>query len=149
MIALIQRVSSASCKADGQDRGSIGRGLVALVCAEKGDTEKDATALAEKILNYRVFSDEEGKMNLSLRDVAGQIMSVSQFTLAADTNSGTRPSFSPAADPVSGKLLYESFNAQLCKSGFTPVTGVFGAHMEITLTNDGPVTFWMRYPKKR
>ena len=149
MIALIQRVSKASLTADGVFRGSIAQGLVALVCAERDDSEKDADALAERVLNYRVFSDENGKMNLSLRDIKGQIMAVSQFTLAADTNSGNRPSFTPAAVPKLGEKLYERFVDKLKMEGFSPVTGVFGAHMAVELVNDGPVTFWLRYPKKR
>ena len=149
MIALIQRVSKASLTADGVFRGRIDHGLVALACAERDDSEKDADALAERVLNYRVFSDENGKMNLSLRDIKGQIMAVSQFTLAADTNSGNRPSFTPAAEPKLGEKLYERFVKKLEAEGFSPVTGVFGAHMAVELVNDGPVTFWLRYPKKR
>ena len=133
MIALIQRVSKASLTADGVFRGRIDQGLVALACAERDDSEKD----------------ENGKMNLSLRDIKGQIMAVSQFTLAADTNSGNRPSFTPAAEPKLGEKLYERFVKKLEAEGFSPVTGVFGAHMAVELVNDGPVTFWLRYPKKR
>lgn len=145
MIALIQRVSEASITADGEFRGSIGQGLMVLVC----DKLEYADALAEKVVGYRVFSDAEGKMNLSLKTVGGGILVASQFTLAADTNSGTRPSFSPAADPVLGEALYERFLEKLRALGFNPVTGVFGAHMQISLVNDGPVTFRLCYPKKK
>jgi D-tyrosyl-tRNA(Tyr) deacylase len=144
MIALIQRVSEASITADGEFRGSIGQGLMVLVCGEKNDKLEYADALAEK-----VFSDADGKMNLSLKAVGGGILVASQFTLAADTNSGTRPSFSPAADPALGKTLYERFLEKLRTLGFNPVTGVFGAHMQISLVNDGPVTFRLCYPKKK
>ena len=142
MIALIQRVSEASITADGEFRGSIGQGLMVLVCGEKNDKLEYADALAEKVAGYRVFSDADGKMNLSLKAVGGGILVASQFTLAADTNSGTRPSFSPAADPALGKTLYERFLEKL-------LTGVFGAHMQISLVNDGPVTFRLCYPKKK
>ncbi len=149
MIALIQRVSEASITADGEFRGSIGQGLMVLVCGEKNDKLEYADALAEKVAGYRVFSDADGKMNLSLKAVGGGILVASQFTLAADTNSGTRPSFSPAADPALGKTLYERFLEKLRSLGFNPVTGVFGAHMQISLVNDGPVTFRLCYPKKK
>ena len=147
MIALIQRVSEASITADGELRGSIGQGLMVLVCGEKNDKLEYADALAEKVAGYRVFSDADGKMNLSLKAVGGGILVASQFTLAAD--SGTRPSFSPAADPALGKTLYERFLEKLRTLGFNPVTGVFGAHMQISLVNDGPVTFRLCYPKKK
>ena len=129
MIALIQRVSEASITADGEFRGSIGQGLMVLVCGEKNDKLEYADALAEKVV--------------------GGILVASQFTLAADTNSGTRPSFSPAADPALGEALYERFLEKLRSLGFNPVTGVFGAHMQISLVNDGPVTFRLCYPKKK
>lgn len=149
MIALIQRVSEASIAADGLFRGEIGRGLVVLVCAEKGDKPEYADALAEKVSKFRVFSDAQGKMNLSVSDIAGSLLIASQFTLAADTNSGTRPSFTPAADPLTGQELYEQFVRKSELLGFTPVTGVFGADMKIRLVNDGPVTFWLTYPKRK
>ena len=150
MIGLIQRVTKAGCTADGQYRGSIDKGLVVLVCAEKTDTEESAIGLAKKILNYRVFADPNGKMNLSVKDIGGQLVVVSQFTLAADTNTGTRPSFSTmAAPPEQGKKLYDVFVEEISKSGLKIVTGIFGAYMSIDLTNDGPVTFWLQYPKKR
>lgn len=150
MIGLIQRVTKANCTADGQFRGAIDKGLVILVCAEKTDTDEAAVGLAKKILNYRVFADGQGKMNLSVKDIGGQLVVVSQFTLAADTNSGTRPSFSAmAAPPEEGKRLYDIFVEEISRAGLKVVTGVFGAYMSVELTNDGPVTFWLQYPKKR
>ena len=148
MIALIQRVSEASITADGEFRGSIGQGLMVLVCGEKNDKLEYADALAEKVAGYRVFSDADGKMNLSLKAVGGGILVASQFTLAADTNSGTRPSFSPAADPALGKTLYERFLEKLRTLGFNPVTGVFGAHMQISLPagNRNPQIAWSNPP---
>ena len=135
MIALIQRVSEASITADGEFRGSIGQGLMVLVCGEKNDKLEYADALAEKVVGYRVFSDADGKMNLSLKTVNGGILVASQFTLAAD--------------PALGEALYERFLEKLRSLGFNPVTGVFGAHMQISLVNDGPVTFRLCYPKKK
>ena len=135
MIALIQRVSVASITADGEFRGSIGQGLMVLVCGEKNDKLEYADALAEKVVGYRVFSDADGKMNLSLKTVNGGILVASQFTLAAD--------------PALGEALYERFLEKLRSLGFNPVTGVFGAHMQISLVNDGPVTFRLCYPKKK
>lgn len=149
MIALIQRVLNASVTADGQPQGRIAEGLVVFVCAEKNDTVSDAEALADRVLNYRVFSDENDRMNLSLKDIRGQIAIVSQFTLAADTSSGTRPSLSGAAPAPLAEELYERFVCRVAQSGFNPITGVFGANMLISLTNNGPVTFWLSYPKKR
>ena len=149
MIGLIQRVSNASCVSDGVLTGTIAAGLVILVCAEKNDDENSVKGLVDKILNYRIFSDENDKMNLSALDVSADLLVVSQFTLAADTNSGKRPSFSPAADPELGKKLYLDFVSLLKTSGLKVQTGVFGAHMQVSLVNDGPVTFWLQYPKKR
>lgn len=149
MIALLQRVSEASITADGVFRGEISRGLVVLVCAEKGDKPEYANALAEKVAKFRVFTDAQGKMNLSVSDICGSLLIASQFTLAADTNSGTRPSFTPSADPQTGEALYEEFVRKSESLGFKPVTGVFGADMKIKLVNDGPVTFWLTYPKRK
>jgi D-tyrosyl-tRNA(Tyr) deacylase len=148
MITLLQRVSCASCVADGVPSGKVGRGLMLLVCAERGDTEKDAVQLAEKVLKYRVFADENGKMNLSVTDIGGGLLVVPQFTLAADTQSGTRPSFSKAAPPEEGKRLFEAFVRRIQASGLQTGLGVFGAHMQVSLVNDGPVTFWLQVPKK-
>jgi D-tyrosyl-tRNA(Tyr) deacylase len=148
MIALIQRVSQARVRVAGEVVGEIGMGLVALVCAEREDSEREADALLSKLLEYRVFPDEAGKMNRSLRDVGGGLLVVSQFTLAADTNSGTRPSFSPAAAPELGRRLYERFVAAARRVHPDVATGRFGAMMQVELINDGPVTFWLRVGPK-
>ena len=144
MIALLQRVSQARVSVSDTVIGSIGRGLMVLVCAEKGDTEEKARKLAQKLVRYRVFSDEAGKMNLSVKDIAGELLLVSQFTLAADTNSGTRPSFSPAAEPSLGLSLFNVFVDEARRSGLKVATGEFGAHMMVSLINDGPVTLTLR-----
>ena len=144
MIALIQRVSQASVSIAGQTTGSIGQGLLVLLCAERGDTAAQSDKLLDKLLRYRVFGDDAGKMNLSVQDVQGGLLIVSQFTLAADTRSGTRPSFGPAADPVTGKALYEHFVTHAKLSKLDIQTGEFGADMQVSLTNDGPVTFWLQ-----
>jgi D-aminoacyl-tRNA deacylase len=144
MIALIQRVSTASVVVDGATVGAIGAGLLALVCAERGDGEREAEALLSKMLSYRVFADEAGKMNRSICDVAGALLLVPQFTLAADTRSGTRPSFTPAATPADGLRLFDYFVAQARTRHAAVQTGQFGAHMQVSLTNDGPVTFWLQ-----
>ena len=144
MIALIQRVAQARVVFEGAVIGAIGRGLVAFVCAERGDGERQVDALLAKLLAFRVFPDEAGKMNRSLRDVDGGLMIVSQFTLAADTHSGTRPSLTKAADPVLGRRLYDRFIAQARLAHPQVATGAFGAMMQVELTNDGPVTFWLQ-----
>lgn len=149
MIALIQRVAKASVTVDGRVVGAIGPGLLALVCAERGDTEAEADRLVSKLVGYRVFSDAAGKMNRSLMDIDGKgnpgaLLVVSQFTLAADTNSGTRPSFTPAAAPEDGRRLYERFVARARAVLPQVQTGEFGAMMQVSLVNDGPVTFWLR-----
>ena len=144
MIALIQRVSQASVAVAGARIGAIDVGLLVLLCAERGDTEKQADALLTKLLAYRVFSDAAGKMNLSITDTAGGLLLVPQFTLAADTNSGTRPSFTPAAAPALGRQLFDYFVAQARAKHPQIETGEFGADMQVTLTNDGPVTFWLQ-----
>ncbi len=144
MIGLLQRVSSASVVVDGAVIGAIDAGLMVLVCAEKGDTEKEADALLSKLLSYRVFADEAGKMNRSVTDTGGGLLLVPQFTLAADTNSGTRPSFTPAAAPADGLRLFNHFVAQAKARHAVVQTGQFGADMKVTLTNDGPVTFWLQ-----
>ena len=144
MIALIQRVTQGRVAVDGATVGAIGPGLLALVCAERHDAEPQADALLDKLLAYRVFADDEGKMNRSLRDVAGGLLLVPQFTLAADTMSGTRPSFSPAAAPVAGRRLFEYFVARARERHATVASGLFGAHMQVESINDGPVTFWLQ-----
>ena len=143
MIALIQRVAHAAVRVDEQEIASIDKGILALVGVERGDTDEIARRLAERVLAYRIFGDAQGKMNLSLKDVRGELLAVSQFTLAADTASGLRPSFSSAAVPEEGRRLFELFVQIAAQS--TPVkTGRFGADMKVSLVNDGPVTFWLQ-----
>jgi D-tyrosyl-tRNA(Tyr) deacylase len=144
MIALLQRVTQASVVVDGQSIGAIGPGLMVLVCAERGDTERQADLLLTKLLGYRVFADEAGKMNRSVTDVAGGLLLVPQFTLAADTKSGTRPSFTPAAAPADGQRLFDHVVRQARARHAVVETGQFGADMQVSLTNDGPVTFWLQ-----
>ena len=148
MIGLLQRVSGASVVVDGATVGAIDAGLMVLVCAERGDTEKEADALLAKLLGYRVFADDAGKMNRSITDVAGGLLLVPQFTLAADTQSGTRPSFTPAASPQDGLRLFDHFVKQARLKHAVVATGQFGADMKVSLTNDGPVTFWLRTTAK-
>jgi D-tyrosyl-tRNA(Tyr) deacylase len=144
MIALIQRVSEAKVVVDGATIGAINAGLMVLLCAERGDTEKQADSLLKKLLAYRVFADDADKMNRSITDINGGLLIVPQFTLAADTNSGTRPSFTPAAPPELGRELFAYF-VRAAKARHTQVeTGEFGANMQVSLTNDGPVTFWLQ-----
>jgi D-aminoacyl-tRNA deacylase len=144
VIGLLQRVTEARVVVAGQTIGAIGQGLLVLVCAEKGDTEASAQKLLEKILALRIFADDAGKMNRSVRDVVGGLLLVPQFTLAADTHGGNRPSFSAAADPSSGRHLFD-FTVAAAQALHAPVaTGQFGADMQVSLTNDGPVTIWMR-----
>lgn len=144
MIALLQRVTHASVVVDGATVGAIAAGLMVLVCAERGDTEKEADALLNKLLSYRVFSDDAGKMNRSVTDVAGGLLLVPQFTLAANTQSGTRPSFTPAAAPDLARSLFDYFVVQAGSKHASVATGQFGADMQVSLTNDGPVTFWLQ-----
>lgn len=144
MIALLQRVTHASVVVSNETVGAINSGLLVLVCAERGDTEKEADALLSKLLSYRVFSDEAGKMNLSVVDVAGGLLLVPQFTLAANTQSGTRPSFTPAAAPELARTLFDYFALQAGKKHARVEAGQFGADMQVSLTNDGPVTFWLQ-----
>ena len=142
MRALLQRVSRASVTVAGDVTGQIGSGLLILICAMQGDTEAEAEALATKIAKLRIFKDADGKMNLSIKDTAGAALIVSQFTLAADLR-GNRPGFSHAASPETGKRLYEHFISRIRASGIAAQTGVFGADMDVSLSNDGPVTIWM------
>jgi D-tyrosyl-tRNA(Tyr) deacylase len=148
MIGLLQRVTDAKVVVDGETVGAIHGGLMVLVCAERNDTEREADALLTKLLSYRVFSDEAGKMNRSVTGVAGGLLLVPQFTLAADTKSGTRPSFTPAAAPEEGKRLFEYFVRQAKSKHDQVETGRFGADMKVSLTNDGPVTFWLQVNPK-
>ena len=149
MIGLLQRVTRAEVTVENERVGAIERGLVVLVGVEHGDTQHEADRLLERLLGYRVFPDNAGKMNLSLRDVAGGLLLVPQFTLAADTDKGTRPSFSSAAVPEEGRRLFE-YIAQQAGAAHRPVsTGRFGADMKVSLVNDGPVTFWLRVPPTR
>ena len=144
MIALIQRVSEAAVQVDGERVGAIGAGLLALVAVEPGDDEARTARMAERLLGYRVFDDGKGKMNLSLADTAGGLLLVSQFTLAADTGKGMRPSFTSAARPEDGRRWFDRL-VGLCRDRHGVVeTGRFGAHMTVSLRNDGPVTFWLR-----
>ncbi|HXE49261.1 MAG TPA: D-aminoacyl-tRNA deacylase [Ramlibacter sp.] len=140
MIALIQRVSQARVAVDGKTTGEIGAGLLVLVCAERGDTEAQADKLLAKILRLRIFGDEAGKMNRSVQDIGGGLLLVSQFTLAADTSGGNRPSFTNAAAPEEGRRLYEYLVTQARAAHPVVQTGEFAAHMQVHLVNDGPVT---------
>lgn len=145
MLGLIQRVSSASVSIDNAVVGKIDQGLLILLGIEKTDLETAADKLLQKILNYRVFADPEGKMNFSLRDIGGELLVVSQFTLAADTNKGLRPSFSAAASPEQAEELYDYFLTQAAAALKTQIqSGRFGADMQVMLCNDGPVTFILR-----
>ncbi len=145
MLALIQRVSRAQVDVAGETVGRIGLGLLALVCAEPGDDDAGVRKMAAKLLAYRVFDDGTGRMNRSLADVGGELLLVSQFTLAADTASGLRPGFSNAAAPAEAERLYEQLVAE-CRARHAPgvETGRFRAHMEVSLVNDGPVTLLLR-----
>lgn len=146
MIGLLQRVTSAQVVVEDQVIGAIARGLMVLVGVERGDGEGQADRLLERLLGYRVFVDADDKMNLSVRDINGGLLLVPQFTLAADTRKGMRPSFTPAASPEQGAQLFEYLLAQ-AQSIFPGVAaGRFGADMQVTLTNDGPVTFWLQVP---
>lgn len=143
MIALIQRVSAASVEIAGRRVAAIERGLVAFIGIEIGDGAAQAQRLAERILHYRVFADAAGKMNRSLHECEGGLLLVPQFTLVADTHAGLRPSFSRAAPPGEGKVLFESLAAHARQRHKTVAEGVFGADMAVSLVNDGPVTFWL------
>ena len=146
MIGLLQRVSNASVVVDGETVGAIGRGLVVLLGVERADTEAQADRLIERLLGYRVFPDAAGKMNLSVTDIKGGLLLVPQFTLAADTNTGMRPSFTPAAPPAAGGRLFEYVLRRAREKHPEVAAGIFGADMKVNLTNDGPVTFWLRVP---
>ncbi len=141
MIAVTQRVARACVRVDGKTVGQIEKGILVLFCAQKGDSPEKARKMAQKVVKCRMFTDPQGKMNLSVRDVGGSVLAVSQFTLAADTASGNRPSFSGAAPSEEGQARYEEFLSELREQAVPIQTGLFGAHMEVELVNDGPVTF--------
>ena len=144
MIGLLQRVSSAQVEVEGSITGSIGTGLLVLIGVEKGDTEAQAERLLQRLLGYRVFPDGDDKMNNSLHDIGGGLLLVPQFTLAADTDKGMRPSFSSAAAPDDGERLFDHLVSQAQQRHGVVETGVFGADMKVALLNDGPVTFWLQ-----
>lgn len=146
MIALIQRVRRADVTVDHQTVGAINAGMLILLGVEAGDTSAELSKLADKVLKYRLFSDAEGKMNLNVQQAGGELLVVSQFTLAADTNSGLRPSFTPAARPELAEPMYLQFVDYCRRQGMTVATGQFGADMQVSLVNDGPVTFWLQVP---
>ena len=143
MRCLLQRVSQAKVEVGGKGIGEIGKGVLILVCAMRGDGQGNGEQLAKKVVNLRIFADEAGKMNRSLVDVGGSALVVSQFTLAADTSRGNRPGFSLAAEPELGRTLYERFCDEVRGYGVQVATGEFGADMQVSLTNDGPVTVWL------
>jgi D-tyrosyl-tRNA(Tyr) deacylase len=144
VIGLLQRVTRADVKVAGECIGAIEAGLLVLIGVEQGDSEREGERLIERLLGYRVFPDAAGKMNLSVQDIGGGLLLVPQFTLAADTNKGMRPSFSSAATPEEGRRLFD-YVLQQARTKHSPVAaGQFGADMKVTLTNDGPVTFWLR-----
>lgn len=144
MIALIQRVTRASVSIEGQTTATIKHGLLALIGVEKSDSPDLASELADKILHYRVFSDDAGKMNLDVQQASGQILLVPQFTLVADTRKGRRPGFSSGASPAQGRELFDCLVRAVSDSGVHTGTGTFGADMQVMLVNDGPVTFWLQ-----
>jgi D-tyrosyl-tRNA(Tyr) deacylase len=144
VIALLQRVLAARVEVEGETVGAIGAGLLVFACAERDDTGRQVQRLAERILGFRIFPDSSGRMNRAVRDTGGGVLLVSQFTLAADTRSGNRPSFSPAADPETGRALFEELVRTVSAAHAPVATGRFGAHMQVHLVNDGPVTFLLR-----
>ncbi len=148
MIALVQRVTGANVKVGAAPVGVIGAGIVALIGVERYDTEVEALLLAERVVGYRIFPDDKGKMNRSLKEVNGQLLAVPQFTLAADTNSGARPSFSTAASPETAERLFKKFIEKVEEWVPRVATGRFGADMQLSLVNDGPVTFWLQVSPK-
>ena len=146
VIGLIQRVGSAEVRVDGQVVGAISRGVLAFVAVRRDDTQSSAERLLERLLSYRIFPDADGRMNLSLREVGGGLLLVPQFTLAADTKKGTRAGFSSAAEPEEARRLFEDL-LEKAQSSYPHVSaGVFGARMQVSLINDGPVTFWLEAP---
>ncbi|HBR97389.1 MAG TPA: D-tyrosyl-tRNA(Tyr) deacylase [Gammaproteobacteria bacterium] len=146
MIALIQRVSQANVAVEGECIAEISRGCLVLVGVERGDSEATAARLLERVLAYRIFEDDNGRMNLSVRDIGGELLLVPQFTLAADTRRGRRPGFSTAAAPKDAEALFVYFTAEAMRAHARTRQGRFGANMQVSLTNDGPVTFWLQTP---
>lgn len=148
MIALVQRVAEARVAVGGETLGAVGRGVLAFIGVERGDTEQEAVRLAERVLGYRIFPDDAGRMNRSLEDFGGGLLVVPQFTLAADTRGGARPGFSTAAAPEDGRRLFER-HVEACRARYAQVAqGRFGADMLVSLVNDGPVTFWLQVPPR-
>jgi D-tyrosyl-tRNA(Tyr) deacylase len=146
MIALLQRVSEAAVHVNGRPVGQICQGILALIGVERNDSEKEADRLLQRVLAYRIFPDGDGRMNLDLRQIGGGLLLVPQFTLAANTQKGNRPSFTAAADPAEGKRLFD-YMAECAAAQLDEVaTGCFGADMKVSLVNDGPVTFWLQVP---
>jgi D-tyrosyl-tRNA(Tyr) deacylase len=149
MIGLLQRVTHARVEVDGETIGAVGAGLLVLVGVQRGDSGTQADRLLERLLGFRVFPDAEGKMNRSLREVSGGLLLVPQFTLAADTRKGTRASFTSAAPPEEGKLLFDYLLTRAEAAHMPVASGQFGANMLVSLANDGPVTFWLEVPPTR
>jgi D-tyrosyl-tRNA(Tyr) deacylase len=147
MIGLLQRVAGAAVHVEGRVVGAVERGILVLVAVERGDSDAQALRLAERLLGYRVFADDKGRMNLSVQDIGGGVLLVPQFTLAADTGKGMRASFTSAAAPEEGRRLFERLAAHLRAKHADVACGVFGADMQVHLINDGPVTFWLRVPQ--
>ena len=146
MIALIQRVAEASVHVNGEPLGAIGKGILALIGVERGDTKQQADRLLQRLVAYRIFPDAHGRMNLDVRQAGGRLLLVPQFTLAADTNTGNRASFAAAAAPADGERLYRHLVEQAAREMGAVETGRFGADMQVHLVNDGPVTFWLQVP---
>jgi D-tyrosyl-tRNA(Tyr) deacylase len=144
MIAMIQRVTNASVNVKGKNVGSIKQGLLVLLGVEKGDDEQQCKRLAEKVLAYRIFVDNDGKMNLNVQQAGGDLLVISQFTLAAETKKGNRPGFSNGAEPKEAERLYQLFSTHCRALGCVVENGIFAADMQVTSTNDGPTTFWLQ-----
>tara|TARA_R110001583_G_scaffold30866_2_gene106167 strand:- start:24022 stop:24459 length:438 start_codon:yes stop_codon:yes gene_type:complete len=144
MIALIQRVTQAQVEVDGKIVGQIKSGLLVLLAVEKGDDDKNCQRLADKVSAYRIFADENDKMNLNVQQAGGDLLIVSQFTLAAETKKGNRPGFSNGAEPTEAKRLYQAFSQQCREKGIRVENGIFAADMQVSSTNDGPTTFWLQ-----
>ena len=145
MRCVVQRVTEAAVRIDGEVVGQTGKGFLLLIGVEVGDTDEDLDYIARKVPNLRIFEDENGRMNLSAADIGGGVLVVSQFTLAADCTSGSRPSFSNGASPAEAQKAYLAYVEALRAEGLKVETGSFGAHMRVRLTNDGPATFWLKF----